>query len=41
MEMRKVIAPQRDMMASITGGVTEMPGMTDEARGTSGTSTTT
>jgi magnesium transporter len=31
MEMRKVIAPQRDMMASINAGVTEVPGMTDEA----------
>jgi magnesium transporter len=31
MEMRKVIAPQRDMMAAIAGGVTDIPGMTDEA----------
>jgi magnesium transporter len=31
MEMRKVIAPQRDMMAGIAGGVTDVPGMTDEA----------
>ena len=31
MDMRKVIAPQRDMMASINAGVTDMPGMTDEA----------
>lgn len=31
MEMRKVIAPQRDMMASINAGVTDVPGMTDEA----------
>jgi magnesium transporter len=31
MEMRKVIAPQRDMMASIAGGVTEITGMTDAA----------
>lgn len=31
MDMRKVIAPQRDMMAGIAGGVTEVPGMTDEA----------
>ena len=31
MNERKVIAPQRDMMASINSGVTEMPGMTDEA----------
>jgi magnesium transporter len=31
MDMRKVIAPQRDMMASINSGVAEVPGMTDEA----------
>jgi magnesium transporter len=31
MNMRKVIAPQRDMMASINAGVTDVPGMTDEA----------
>ena len=31
MEMRKVVAPQRDMMASINAGVTDVPGMTDEA----------
>jgi magnesium transporter len=31
MNMRKVIAPQRDMMASINSGVSEIPGMTDEA----------
>jgi magnesium transporter len=31
MEMRKVIAPQRDMMASINAGVSTVPGMTDEA----------
>ena len=31
MEMRKVIAPQRDMMASISSGVADVPGMTDEA----------
>ena len=30
-DMRKLIAPQRDMMASINSGVTEVPGMTDEA----------
>ncbi len=30
MEARKVVAPQRDMMASITGGVTEIPGLTNE-----------
>jgi magnesium transporter len=31
MNMRKVIAPQRDMMSSITAGVSTVPGMTDEA----------
>ncbi len=31
MDMRKVVAPQRDMMASINAGVTDVPGMTDEA----------
>jgi magnesium transporter len=31
MNMRKVITPQRDMMASINAGVTDVPGMTDEA----------
>jgi magnesium transporter len=31
MEMRKVITPQRDMMASINSGVTDVPGMTEEA----------
>jgi magnesium transporter len=31
MNMRKVIAPQRDMMASINAGVSEVPGMSDEA----------
>src|ERR1019366_6198410 len=31
MNMRKVIAPQRDMMASINAGVADVPGMTDEA----------
>ena len=31
MNMRKVIAPQRDMMASINSGVSDIPGMTDEA----------
>jgi magnesium transporter len=31
MDMRRVVAPQRDMMASINSGVTEVPGMTDEA----------
>jgi magnesium transporter len=31
MEMRKSITPQRDMMASINAGVTQLPGMNDEA----------
>ncbi len=31
MEMRRLVAPQRDMMASINAGVTDVPGMTDEA----------
>jgi magnesium transporter len=31
MEMRRLVAPQRDMMASISTGVTDIPGMTDEA----------
>jgi magnesium transporter len=31
MEMRKSITPQRDMMASINSGVSELPGMSDEA----------
>jgi magnesium transporter len=31
MEMRKVIAPQRDMMASINAGVADIPWMTDNA----------
>jgi magnesium transporter len=31
MNMRKVIAPQRDMMAGINAGVSDVPGMTDEA----------
>ncbi|HVT41758.1 MAG TPA: magnesium/cobalt transporter CorA [Acidimicrobiales bacterium] len=31
MDMRRVVAPQRDMMASINSGVSEVPGMTDEA----------
>jgi magnesium transporter len=30
MDARKAVAPQRDMMASINAGVTEMPGLTDE-----------
>jgi magnesium transporter len=31
MEMRKVITPQRDMMASINSGIADVPGMTEEA----------
>jgi len=31
MDMRKVITPQRDMMASINAGISEVPGMTDAA----------
>jgi magnesium transporter len=31
MDMRRVVAPQRDMMASINSGVAEVPGMTGEA----------
>jgi magnesium transporter len=31
MNMRKVISPQRDMMASINSGISSVPGMTDEA----------
>jgi magnesium transporter len=31
MNMRKVIAPQRDMMASINAGINDLPAMTDEA----------
>ena len=31
MNMRKVVAPQRDMMASINAGVAEVPGMNDDA----------
>jgi magnesium transporter len=31
MNMRKVITPQRDMMASINAGVSDIPGMTEEA----------
>jgi magnesium transporter len=31
MNMRKIITPQRDMMASINSGVSDIPGMTDEA----------
>jgi magnesium transporter len=31
MDMRKVIAPRRDLMASINSGITDVPGMTAEA----------
>ena len=31
MEMRKVIAPQRDMIATINAGVADIPGLTEEA----------
>ncbi len=31
MDARKIVAPQRDMMASINSGVADVPGMTDEA----------
>jgi magnesium transporter len=31
MNVRRLVAPQRDMMASINAGVTDIPGMTDEA----------
>jgi magnesium transporter len=31
MEMRRVVAPQRDMMSSISSGVDDVPGMDDEA----------
>ncbi|MGP0029424.1 MAG: magnesium transporter CorA family protein [Acidimicrobiales bacterium] len=31
MEMRKLVTPQRDMMAGITAGMTPVPGMTDAA----------
>ena len=41
MDMRKIVAPQRDMIATINAGVTDIPGMTDEARATSATCTTT
>jgi magnesium transporter len=30
MAIRKVVTPQRDMFASVTAGVTELPGMTEE-----------
>ena len=31
MNVRRLVAPQRDMMASINAGVTDVPGLTDEA----------
>ena len=31
MDMRKIVAPERDMIATINTGVTDIPGMTDEA----------
>jgi magnesium transporter len=31
MDMRKIVAPERDMIATINNGVTDVPGMTDEA----------
>ena len=31
MDMRKIVAPERDMIASINTGVTDVPGLTDEA----------
>jgi magnesium transporter len=31
MNVRRLVAPQRDMMASINAGVTDVPGMTEEA----------
>ncbi len=31
MDMRKLVTPQRDMMAGITAGMTDVPGMTDAA----------
>ncbi|HEX4126036.1 MAG TPA: magnesium transporter CorA family protein [Acidimicrobiales bacterium] len=30
MDMRKIVAPERDMIASINTGVTDVPGLTDE-----------
>jgi magnesium transporter len=32
MEMRKIVAPERDMIASINGGVTDIPGLTEEGQ---------
>jgi magnesium transporter len=31
MDMRKIVAPERDMIASISAGVTDLPAMNDEA----------
>jgi magnesium transporter len=31
MDMRKIVAPERDMITTINNGVTDIPGMTDEA----------
>ena len=31
MEMRKIVAPERDMIGSLNTGVTDIPGLTDEA----------
>jgi magnesium transporter len=31
MDMRKIVAPERDMIATINTGVTDIPGMTEEA----------
>ena len=39
--MRKAVTPQRDMFASLMGGVAELPGMTPRTNATSATSTTT
>jgi magnesium transporter len=39
--MRKAVTPQRDMFASLMGGVAELPGLTQRTSATSATSTTT
>ena len=31
MDMRKIVAPERDMIGSLNTGVTDVPGLTDEA----------
>jgi magnesium transporter len=31
MDMRKIVAPERDMIGSLNAGVTDIPGLTDEA----------